>query len=294
MATTYGLSAVSAGTGQEQQHLSMVSSHFHNAPSRKRSRAYFDYETDSHANGHTPTTVSRCENATIAEKPVKRLQSLLAPRSSEETDSKGNINSNSVPVLLGVSWQVLPSHDDPENAHDSKLASAVRGWERFIENHFLCLDQAKIFLEHKGHNIYVVLGSKPGTRLKVRDIDFESELMFQGGNDYSHFPDPENQPVKKSSFDPADERDAQFYLFTSDLSQASLIADDWETCVKKISSGDFSSNTGPIVASRGPTFAAQSASHGVPAIQPNVHDSKSATIETPRPISEHGSMEIDS
>lgn len=281
MAATYGLSQVSAGDGKEQQNQAMMSSLVHDAPSKKRSRAYFDYEAD------TPSSFLSDKSAN-RQTPVKRLQPSLASTSSQKTDPKSN--DNSAAVILGVSWQILPSHDDPEDARDPIFASAVRGWERFIENHYSCLNQAKIFLEHKGHNIYIVLGSRPGTRLKVRDSNLENTLMFEGGNDYSHFP----EPTKGAGFNPADECDAQFYLFTSDLLQARLIADDWETCVKKVWSGEFASNAKPIVASRGPSLATQPASQiDVSAIQSNGHSSKPTMTANPNTVSEHGGMDID-
>lgn len=108
--------------------------------------------------------------------------------------------------LLGISWQQI-------SVEDKDIAAAIRGWERYINNHYSrSMQQAQILLQHRGLNVYLVSAQSSVAVPPAFNIE-------QAG------------PPKTQQ---------QFYLFNEDLTEAQLIANDWNTCVQNL-------RTSPIV-----------------------------------------------
>lgn len=102
--------------------------------------------------------------------------------------------------LLGISWQRIPTDD-------RDIAAAIRGWERYINNHYArYIQNSEIILKHKGLNAYVVAARAPA---------FTSNGWANASL-------------------PASESSIVFYLFNEDLTEARLVASDWETCAARL------------------------------------------------------------
>ncbi|WEW54962.1 hypothetical protein PRK78_000389 [Emydomyces testavorans] len=118
--------------------------------------------------------------------------------------------------LLGISWQRVNT-DDPD------VAAAVRGWEKFINNHFSqYLENAQIVLKHRGLNAYLVTARPPHSH----PMDRNHTSM----NGFSH-----------------DTEQPYFYLFKDDLGEGQLVGKSWETCLRNLRSTPIAFEAGADV-----------------------------------------------
>jgi len=111
--------------------------------------------------------------------------------------------------LLGISWQRV--------SHNNDLAPAVRGWEKYINNHFSrCLQSAHILLKNRSMNAYLVT-ARPimGSTTTLPEDGASSSLRTTSGD------------VIKAT---------HFYLFTEDLSEARLVGLTWDNCLQNLRS----------------------------------------------------------
>lgn len=120
------------------------------------------------------------------------------PRSPSSSSSMEEPQVDSFTQMLGISWQRI-------STDDKDMAAAVRGWEKYINNHYSrYIQDSQILLKHKGLNAYLVTS---------RSSSDTSTSNHFGGKDVS-----ENL----------------FYLFNEDLTEARLVASDWQTCAKRL------------------------------------------------------------
>ncbi|KAK2747630.1 hypothetical protein FQN55_004799 [Onygenales sp. PD_40] len=113
--------------------------------------------------------------------------------------------------LLGISWQRISRNDED-------MAGAIRGWERYIENHFSrYIQEAEILVKHRGLNAYLVVGRPPTSSTPP-----SSNFQVNGNH---------NATIDSS---PA------FYLFSEDLAEARLVGHDWETTIRSLQSSPIS------------------------------------------------------
>lgn len=136
-------------------------------PSRKRSRGLDDAHPD-------PPTPSRPFDFGSSSESASASASASASDSSDSSDSDGPkpIGASnperpakklapSAPAiddathLLGISWRRMPIGNDTKDDHDA--TAAIRGWERYIENHFP-FARPRILLQHRGLEAYLVSG----------------------------------------------------------------------------------------------------------------------------------------
>ncbi|EAS32422.3 uncharacterized protein CIMG_03446 [Coccidioides immitis RS] len=118
--------------------------------------------------------------------------------------------------LLGISWQRV-------STEDKDMAAAVRGWERYINNHFApFLQNAQILLKHRGLNAYLV------TANPVNNYGMAICDMPMNG-----FSSSANQPC--------------FYLFTEDLTEGQLVGKNWESCLHNLQSTPIAFEAGSEV-----------------------------------------------
>ncbi|KAL2008346.1 hypothetical protein VTN00DRAFT_8328 [Thermoascus crustaceus] len=97
--------------------------------------------------------------------------------------------------MLGISWQRIGNDDD--------LAPAVRGWEKYINNHYSRhLQGAQILLKHRGLNAYLVSA----------------------------------RPVGPSGFQMNGEASVSFYLFSDELTEAQLVGSNWDITLQNLRS----------------------------------------------------------
>lgn len=95
---------------------------------------------------------------------------------------------DNITQALGISWQYV-------STDDKDMAAAIRGWEKYINNHYArYIHDARILLKHKGLNAYLVSSAS-------RDACNSSQ---------------------------------SWYLFNEDLSEARLVASDWTTCRQRL------------------------------------------------------------
>ncbi|OXV11067.1 hypothetical protein Egran_01174 [Elaphomyces granulatus] len=107
--------------------------------------------------------------------------------------------------LLGISWQRVSHNDD--------LAPAVRGWEKYINNHFSrCLQSAHILLKNRSMNAYLVT-ARPimGSVTALPEDGASSSLCISS-------------------------KATCFYLFKEDLSEARLVGSTWDNCLQNLRS----------------------------------------------------------
>ncbi|KAL1857915.1 hypothetical protein Plec18167_001681 [Paecilomyces lecythidis] len=97
--------------------------------------------------------------------------------------------------LLGISWQKVN--------HDGDMAPAVRGWEKYIDNHYARhLQGAHILLKNRSMNAYLVA---------ARSL---------------------TQATTSASGSSA----SSFYLFGDDLAEGQLVGSNWESCLQNLRS----------------------------------------------------------
>ncbi|KAI1982507.1 hypothetical protein LOZ53_005511 [Ophidiomyces ophidiicola] len=107
--------------------------------------------------------------------------------------------------LLGISWQRV-------NSEDQDIAAAVRGWEKFINNHFSrFLENAHILLKHRGFNAYLVTADPIGN---------DQTTVF-------------NSPTNGFT---SHIRQPYFYLFNEDLMEGQLVGKGWDACLNNLRS----------------------------------------------------------
>ncbi|PGH06059.1 hypothetical protein AJ80_08227 [Polytolypa hystricis UAMH7299] len=118
-------------------------------------------------------------------------------------------------LLLGISWQRISSTDND-------MASAIRGWERYIDNHFSrYLQGATILLKHRGLNAYLVT-ARP-TESLLPSIPLKSHPLS------------------------LDNDQSAFYLFNEDLTEARLVSSTWDACVQNLRSAPIAYEPGSEV-----------------------------------------------
>ncbi|KAL1960917.1 hypothetical protein VTO42DRAFT_5901 [Malbranchea cinnamomea] len=136
------------------------------------------------------------------------------PRSPSTSSRMENPQVDSFTHLLGISWQCFSSDD-------KDLGAAIRGWEKYIDNHYSqYVRDSRIILKHKGLNAYLVTSQSPAVA-----CGNQKNPSYLWENDVS-IPTPESRQTSDTS--------PQFYLFNEELSEARLVATDWETCVKRL------------------------------------------------------------
>lgn len=104
--------------------------------------------------------------------------------------------------LLGISWQRV-------STEDKDMAAAVRGWAKYINNHFsqfLC--NAEILLKHRGLNAYLVTARPTNGCLN-------------------------NSPAP-----------VYFYLFNEHLTEGQLVGTNWQTCLQNLRSSPITFEIG--------------------------------------------------
>ena len=108
--------------------------------------------------------------------------------------------------MLGISWQRI-------STDDKDMAAAIRGWEKYINNHYArYIQDSQIVLRHKGLNAYLVTSRPPVTAPNASSSYFcQNDTSFGG--------------TKSENL---------FYLFNEDLTEARLVASDWQTCAKRL------------------------------------------------------------
>lgn len=113
--------------------------------------------------------------------------------------------------LLGISWQRIGTDDE-------NMAAAVRGWAKYINNHYSKhLQDAQILLKHRGMNAYLV-AARP---------------VMPGAP--SAFPVNGQAPTDVlNNGNPA--APMFFYLFSEDLSEARLVGSNWDICLQNLRS----------------------------------------------------------
>ncbi|OJD22197.1 hypothetical protein ACJ73_06457 [Blastomyces percursus] len=112
---------------------------------------------------------------------------------------------DSITLLLGISWQRVSRTDDED------VAAALRGWERYIQNHYTAwISQAEILLRHRGVGAFLVAGRVP----------FSSSFLT---------------PITNTNADAdANGVGARFYLFSENLAEARLVGNDWDSCIRNL------------------------------------------------------------
>lgn len=112
--------------------------------------------------------------------------------------------------ILGISWQRVESTDED-------MAAAIRGWAKYIDNHFSThIRDSKILLKHRGLNAYLVGGQTAAT-----DVDMNG-----------------HGPVHTQQV---------YYLFNENLSEARLVARNWDACLQNLRSAPMMFEDNSIV-----------------------------------------------
>ncbi|KAJ9213925.1 hypothetical protein DTO166G4_4536 [Paecilomyces variotii] len=131
----------------------------------------------------------------------KRLQSSTSEEEHRRTLNASKNGSPNEPqidnftYLLGISWQKVD--------HDGDMAPAVRGWEKYIDNHYARhLQGAQILLKNRSMNVYLVA---------ARSLTQATSSTSGAGA-------------------------SSFYLFSDDLAQGQLVGSNWETCLQNLRS----------------------------------------------------------
>lgn len=136
---------------------------------------------------------------------ISSTRQQLQPSTNEEQQCRAlNGSSNSSPNepqidnfthLLGISWQKI--------GHDSDMAPAVRGWEKYIDNHYAHhLQGARILLKNRSLNVYLVTA----------------------------------RSLTQATSSAGDAGASSFYLFSDDLSQGQLVGSNWDSCLQNLRS----------------------------------------------------------
>lgn len=169
---------------------------------------------DASAAGFDDITASAIQRklnnqASSSEADIYRTPALTSASGSPSTStfsssSPGEPRVDDLTLLLGISWQRVSGVDQ-----DMDMGPAVRGWEKYIGKHYAGYLQAppRIVLKHRGLNAYLVTSS--------------SETS----------PKNDNGPTMMSIDHPPP---SCFYLFNEDLSEARLVANDWDTCIQRL------------------------------------------------------------
>ncbi|KAL2367193.1 hypothetical protein RJ035_000709 [Blastomyces gilchristii] len=112
---------------------------------------------------------------------------------------------DSITLLLGISWQRVSRTDDED------VAAALRGWERYIQNHYAAwIAQAEILLRHRGVGAFLVAGRVPASSSSSSSV-----------------------PNTNTNID-ANGMGSRFYLFSEDLAEARLVGNDWDSCIRNL------------------------------------------------------------
>ncbi|PGG95386.1 hypothetical protein GX51_08261 [Blastomyces parvus] len=109
---------------------------------------------------------------------------------------------DSITLLLGISWQRVSRTDDAD------VAAALRGWERYIQNHYSAwIAQAEILLRHRGLGAFLVAGRVPASSSSISNTNTNIDANCAG---------------------------THFYLFGEDLAEARRVGNDWDSCITNL------------------------------------------------------------
>ncbi|KKZ67778.1 hypothetical protein EMCG_06544 [[Emmonsia] crescens] len=121
-----------------------------------------------------------------------------------------------ITILLGISWQRVSRTDDAD------IAAALRGWERYIQNHYAgWIAQAEILLRHRGVGAFLVAGRVPTSTSTSSSSMLNADTNGSGGT--------------------------RFYLFSEDLAEARLVGNDWDSCLRNLREVPIRYEDGPTV-----------------------------------------------
>ncbi|OAX77980.1 hypothetical protein ACJ72_07714 [Emergomyces africanus] len=131
---------------------------------------------------------------------------------------------DSITLLLGISWQRVSRTDDVD------VAAALRGWERYIQNHYApWIAQAEILLKHRGLGAFLVAGRIPGSDSGSTSpstgstLNTNTNLDADGTGTGTGTGNGKNWGAA-----------THFYLFSEDLTEARLVGNDWDSCLRNL------------------------------------------------------------
>ncbi|EEH36734.1 hypothetical protein PAAG_07152 [Paracoccidioides lutzii Pb01] len=203
-------------------------------PSRKSQRldisatATATMQTELHSSPQSsPSTTTANINNPIQNGYTPRLLNRQTSSSSLHPAHTNHPNHHEEPTLdldpithlLGISWQRV-------TRTDSDVAAALRGWERYIENHYRGYgigEHVEILLTHKGLGAFLVVGTSTVSA---------SRLSSSKGAVVNTFHHNHNDVSCVNGV--SDVTTTRFYLFTEDLSEARLVGGDWEECLHNL------------------------------------------------------------
>ncbi|OJD16744.1 hypothetical protein AJ78_03123 [Emergomyces pasteurianus Ep9510] len=127
---------------------------------------------------------------------------------------------DSITLLLGISWQRV------SRSEDAHVAAALRGWERYIQNHYAAwIAQAEILLKHRGLGAFLVAGRIPGSGSGSTSPSTTGAIMSSTNTDIDT-----NGNGNGNNWGAA----TRFYLFSEDLTEARLVGNDWDSCLRNL------------------------------------------------------------
>ncbi|KAI5299237.1 hypothetical protein KEM56_003399 [Ascosphaera pollenicola] len=139
-----------------------------------------------------------------------------------------------ITFALGVGWRYLPVRPG-DIGGDLDFVAAMRGWERFIENHFQAhIGRARMFLERKDEGMYLVAATPPGAKTAAQRAQAQRLLTTRYGEAGGGGARCEvKHPAFFDAMEDGDEEVA-YYLFKDDLSRARCVGGSWGQCVENL------------------------------------------------------------
>lgn len=129
---------------------------------------------------------------------------------------------DSLTLLLGISWQRVSRTDDAD------VAAALRGWERYIQNHYATyISQAEILLKHRGLGAFLVAAQVPASASAS-----SSSSSSPSSSSYPWMPNTDTDT--DTTHTDANGTATRFYLFSEDLAEARLVGNDWDSCLHNL------------------------------------------------------------
>ncbi|KAG5299025.1 hypothetical protein I7I52_09191 [Histoplasma capsulatum] len=139
---------------------------------------------------------------------------------------------DSLTLLLGISWQRVSRTDDAD------VAAALRGWERYIQNHYATyISQAEILLKHRGLGAFLVAAQVPAS------ASASSSSSSPSSSFYPWMPHTDTDTKDTDANGTA----TRFYLFSEDLAEARLVGNDWDSCLRNLREVPFRYEDGSLV-----------------------------------------------
>ncbi|QSS49851.1 hypothetical protein I7I53_10336 [Histoplasma capsulatum var. duboisii H88] len=140
---------------------------------------------------------------------------------------------DSLTLLLGISWQRVSRTDDAD------VAAALRGWERYIQNHYATyISQAEILLKHRGLGAFLVAAQVPAPASAS-----SSSSSSPSSSSYPWMPNTDTDTKDADANGTA----TRFYLFSEDLAEARLVGNDWDSCLRNLREVPFRYEDGSLV-----------------------------------------------